>query len=105
MRSPIPSDNRRPRRAEARPGPRDSPDGTILAAAAAVPAAPGHGANALGLSLVHGQGPALDRLPVQPADRRLGLPVGGHLDEPEPLRPAGVPVGDELGRLDAPERG
>src|SRR5262245_50689817 len=74
------------------------------AAPAAVPATRA-GAFLLRPGLVDRQRPAVDHLAVHPGDRGLGLPVGAHLDKPEPLRPAGVPVGDQLGRLDSPVGG
>src|SRR5262245_44517444 len=64
----------------------------IAAAPAAAPVLPG-------LGLVHGQGPAVDLLAAQAGDGRLGLLVGAHLDEAEPLGAACVPVRDHLCRL------
>src|SRR5579871_3321384 len=58
-----------------------------------------------GLGLVDGQVPAVVLTGVQAPDRRLGLIVGVHLHESEPLRAIGVPINDDLGALDRPERG
>src|SRR5687768_4722615 len=77
------------------------------AAAAAVPAAAAAAARAVftGLGLVDGEVAAHVVLAVEGGDGRLGLLVGGHLDEPEALGAAGVPVGDDLGALDGAVRG
>src|SRR5262245_8957015 len=82
----------------------------VAAAAAATPAAVAAAAAAarlaaaaavgLGPGLVDRQLAAARLLAVQGGDGRLGLLVRLHLDEPEPLGPAGVPVHDHLGRLD-----
>src|SRR5258707_1116424 len=76
-----------------------------MLATAAVTAAAGPGTSFLRLGLVHRQGSAIDHLAAHAADRRRGLLVGRHLDEPEPLRPAGLPIGNDLGRLYTPVRG
>src|SRR5207248_4108812 len=74
-----------------------------VAAAPAAVAAPAAAAAAapvgLGPGLVDRQGPPLDLLAVQRGDGGLGLLVGGHLDEAEPLGPARVAVDDHLRRL------
>src|SRR5947209_635708 len=51
-------------------------------------------------SLAHGERPAPELLAVEGADRRLGLGIGGQLDEGEAARPPGLPVGDDLHLLD-----
>src|SRR5207249_1259879 len=67
---------------------------------------PAHAAAAAGparrplASLAHGERPATERLAVEGADRRLGLGIGGQLDEGEAARPAGLPVGDDLHLFD-----
>src|SRR5205809_5883329 len=66
-------------------------------AAAAAPTAPAGRPLA---SLAHGERPAPERLAVEGADRRLGLGIGGQLDEGEAARPPGLPVGDDLHLLD-----
>src|SRR5258707_1219729 len=51
-------------------------------------------------SLARGGGPAPELLAVEGADRRLGLGIGGELDEGEAARPPGLPVGDDLHLFD-----
>src|SRR5437667_273657 len=51
-------------------------------------------------SLAHGERPAPELLAVEGADRRLGLGIGGELDEGEAARPPGLPVGDDLHLFD-----
>src|SRR5258705_466887 len=76
------------------------------AAAAAPPAAPAPApapAPAAGrplASLAHGERPAPELRAVEGADRRLGLGIGGELDEGEAARPPGLPVGDDLHLFD-----
>src|SRR5207253_10672025 len=67
------------------------------AAAAPTPTAPAGRPLA---SLAHGERPAPERLAVEGADRRLGLGIGGQLDEGEAARPPGLPVGDDLHLFD-----
>src|SRR4051812_10162213 len=67
--------------------------GTAAARSAAEPAAP----VLLRLGLVDRERPAVVLLPVEGRDRRLRLRVAAHLDEPEALAPAGVPVLNDLG--------
>src|SRR5439155_24093900 len=43
-------------------------------------------------SLAHGERPAPELRAVEGADRRLGLGIGGELDEGEAARPPGLPV-------------
>src|SRR5439155_3656116 len=69
-------------------------------AAAAAPTAPTASTGRPLASLAHGERPAPERLAVEGADRRLGLGIGGQLDEGEAARPAGLPVGDDLHLLD-----
>src|SRR5215217_3296344 len=57
------------------------------------------------LGFVNGEGPAVDFLAVQGRDRRLGFLVGAHLDEPESLAAAGVPVLNDFRALHGPVRG
>src|SRR5262249_53336332 len=82
-----------------------------VAAAADAPAAPAVAAAAAPaaavlprLGLVDGQLPPLHLLAAQRRNGRLGLLVGAHLHETEPLGPAGVAVHDDLGRLHPAER-
>jgi hypothetical protein len=56
-----------------------------------------------GLGFVDGEPSAVVFLVVEAVDGGLGLGLGVHLDEPEPLAPAGVAVLDDLGALDGPE--
>src|SRR4051812_26893429 len=75
-----------------------------LSVAAAVPAAAATTAGAaapalLGPGFVDRQGAAVHFLAVEGGDGRLRLLVARHLDEPEALGPAAVPVHDDLGRL------
>src|SRR5262249_30884964 len=51
------------------------------------------------LGFVDGQRAAVNFLAVHGLDGCLGLLVGAHLDEAEPLGAAGVAVHDDLGRL------
>src|SRR5206468_2497677 len=51
-------------------------------------------------SLAHGERPAPELRAVEGADRRLGLGIGGELDEGEAARPPGLPVGDDLHLFD-----
>jgi len=50
-----------------------------------------------GLGDIHGQGAAIDLLPVQGVDRGLSLLIGTHLHEPKSLAATGHPVGDAFG--------
>jgi hypothetical protein len=54
----------------------------------------------LGPRLVDCERAAVHLLTVHPRDRGLGLLIGPHFDEPEPLGPTGVPVHDHLSRHD-----
>src|SRR5688500_13398576 len=71
----------------------------VPAAATAAAAATATGAVFAGLGLVDGEVTPVDFLPVQGGDGGLGLLVAAHLDEPESLAAAGVPVLDHLGAL------
>src|SRR5204863_1890376 len=51
-------------------------------------------------SLAHGERPAPELRAVEGADRRLGLGIGGELDEGEAARPPGLPVRDDLHLFD-----
>src|SRR5271157_3098804 len=82
------------------------PTTTVAAAvstAAAITTASGSGDPRLGF--VHREPPSVVLLLVEPLDRRLGLGVGTHLDEPKPLAAARVTVGDHLGALHCPVLG
>src|SRR6516165_7304942 len=57
-----------------------------------------------GLGLVDREVPPVVVATVEAADGVLRLGVGAHLHEPEPLGPVSVPVDDDLGALDRPER-
>lgn len=50
------------------------------------------------LGLTHAQWPALQVLPVEPTDGRLGLLFGGELDEAKTARPLGLAILDDAGR-------
>jgi hypothetical protein len=58
----------------------------------------------LGPGLVDGQAPPADLLAAEGGDGGLGLLVGAHLDEPEALGAARVPVQDDLGGPDGAVR-
>src|SRR5262249_52628976 len=83
----------------ARRAPATHPSAIATAEAAAAPTATASAGRALA-GLAHGERAAAEGLPVQRRDRRLRLGVGGHLDEGEPTRPAGLPVGHDLHLLD-----
>jgi hypothetical protein len=74
------------------------------ATAEAAPATTAAAAVLAGTGFVDGEGPAVVLLAVEGRDRRVGFLVVGHLDEPEALAPAGVPVVDHLGGQDLPVR-
>src|SRR5262249_30991165 len=83
------------------PGPPRAPPPPPVPAAPAAPAVATTAAAAFTrgtrLGLVDRQGAALERGPVERLDRRRGLAVVGHFDEPEAPRAARLPVGDDLG--------
>src|SRR5439155_17008301 len=70
----------------------------FAAAAAAAAAAPAAGRPLA--RLAHGERPAAELRAVEGADRRLGLGIGGELDEGEAARPPGLPVRDDLHLFD-----
>src|SRR5437879_9263125 len=70
------------------------------AAAAAAPAAPAPADGRPLASLAHDERPAPDLRAVEGADRRLGLGIGGELDEGEAARPPGLPVRVDLHLFD-----
>src|SRR5207244_496859 len=70
------------------------------AAAAAAPAAAAPAAGRPLARLTHGERPAPELRAVEGADRRLGLGIGGELDEGEAARPPGLPVRDDLHLFD-----
>src|SRR4029079_13170454 len=74
---------------------------TTTAATTAAPAWTGF----LRLGLIHSERATIHHFTAQAANGRLGFLIGPHLHEPKSLRPAGIPVGDELGRLDSTEGG
>src|SRR5262245_25104231 len=75
-----------------------APTAAVPAAAPAVSAAATTARPRLaGPGLVHRQRPALEVEVVERLDRRLGLGLVRHLDEPEAAGPAGLPVQDHLG--------
>src|SRR5262249_22114058 len=76
---------------------------TAAAPAAAKPA-PAAAAAFLGPGFVHRQRTAFHFLAVESLDRGLRLLIIAHFHEPEPLRPTGVAVHDDLGRLHGPVR-
>src|SRR4051794_28654465 len=57
------------------------------------------------LGFVHGQVPPVMVPIVEPLDGRLGLGVGAHLHEAEPLRAVRLAVDDDLGALHSAELG
>jgi len=75
------------------------PAGPAPSAAATAPTAAAPAGRALA-SLAHGERPAPELRAVEGADRRLGLGIGGELDEGEAARPPGLPVGDDLHLFD-----
>src|SRR5262249_32309588 len=74
-------------------------------AATATPAAtsPAAATTLLGSGLVDSQGTAIDLLAVEARNGGLGLLIRAHLDEPEPLGTTGVPIHDDLRRLNRAE--
>lgn len=71
--------------------------GTAAVAAAATAASPAPSRTRFtGLRLVHAEPPSAERFVMQAVDRRLSFRVVGHLDKPEPARPAGFAVRNDL---------
>jgi hypothetical protein len=69
----------------------------VAAAAAATTTAAATGAIFAGFGDINGERPASVILAVEGGDGRLGLGVGGHLDESKAFGSAGIAVGDNFG--------
>ena len=76
---------------------------TAAPAAAAAASASAAAAVFTGLGLVHGEPAAVVLALVEAVDGRLGLGLGVHLHEAEPLAPARLTVLNNLGALHGPE--